>query len=442
MRVLVFARRWRIVPPMKSPVIRAAIHALLLFVWQVGILRADPVIPGNILDPKNAPEAWNVIRLATKNVDTLLAEKRWAEIPVQISYCSPALRALSRFPETAEGVAQVGAQVARALTSVNAIARAAQDNNPVGAQVALTSLRGTLQEIARHFDPKVVGADIFFCPMHADFVSDNHKTPCGKCGMDLLPRRIPYSFIYTKPGAPTVRMIARASAPIEAGRKVEVKVQMEKTDKSPVRYADLLQMHTEYIHLLIEEPGLGDYHHEHPVATDTPGEYVFSFTPKKTAPYRIWADLVPAATGVQELPFADLPSKGQAEPVAEAADRFESTAGGYHFALQLAGGNHLPAKAGQTRPMTVTVTTPEGQSVATLQPVMNAFAHLVGFYGDFQTVVHLHPTGGDILNPELRGGPSLGFLFYPPKAGLIRLYCQVLVDGKMLFAPFNLNVLP
>jgi hypothetical protein len=33
-------------------------------------------------------------------------------------------------------------------------------------------------------------------------------------------------------------------------------------------------------------------------------------------------------------------------------------------------------------------------------------------------------------------------MFFPPKAGFIRLYCQVLIDGEMIFAPFNVNVVP
>jgi hypothetical protein len=64
----------------------------------------------------------------------------------------------------------------------------------------------------------------------------------------------------------------------------------------------------------------------------------------------------------------------------------------------------------------------------------------VGFYDDFKTVVHVHPNGGDILNQESRGGPGLAFQFFPPRAGFIRFYCQVMIDGEMIFAPFNVNV--
>lgn len=427
---------------MRSTLPHPLAFVLLILLALGSAVRSDPVIPGNILNPQTAAEAWNVIRLATKNVEQLLEENRLPEIPVQISYCSPAMRALQSFLTDAAAITKVDDQTKRALISVNAVATSAQQNNPVGAMNALASLRAVLETIGKHFDPKVVGGDIFCCPMHPEFFSQNPKPPCAKCGMDLLTRRIPYSFIYTKPGEPSVRMTAITSGPVEAGKPIEVKVRMVKADKSPVVYADLLVMHTQPIHLLIEEPSLGDYHHEHPVATKIPGEYMFSFTPGKTAPYRIWADLVPVATGVQELPFVDLPSKGKAAPIEDTANRFTSSVGGYQFTLAFATGNHLPTKAGQARHMGITVTTPDGKPVATLEPVMNAFCHLVGFYDDYRTVIHLHPTGGDVLNPAARGGPALGFILFAPRAGFIRLYCQVKIGGKMIFAPFNVNVEP
>ncbi len=90
----------------------------------------------------------------------------------------------------------------------------------------------------------------------------------------------------------------------------------------------------------------------------------------------------------------------------------------------------------------MTVTDAEGRPDAQLEPVMNAFAHLVGFCDDHATVVHLHPAGGDIVNAALRGGPTLDFLFYPPKTGFIRLFCQVQRGGQPIFAPFDLHVAP
>ncbi len=253
-------------------------------------------------------------------------------------------------------------------------------------------------------------------------------------------------------------MTAEADGPIVAGRKTEVKVRLMRPGKGnperpplpswmcgggvgPVGPEELMVMHTQPLHLLIEEPGLADYHHEHPVPTGVPGEYVFSFTPEKTAPYRVWADIVPMATGIQELPFADLPSAGTPAGISERTPSFTSTVDGFTFTLALSNGGTQPV-ANQTSRLAITITDREGKPVTRLEPVMQSFAHLVGFYEDFQTVVHIHPTGGDILREDLRGGPALGFKFFPPKPGFVRLYCQVKVDGAMLFASFGLSVLP
>jgi hypothetical protein len=39
-----------------------------------------------------------------------------------------------------------------------------------------------------------------------------------------------------------------------------------------------------------------------------------------------------------------------------------------------------------------------------------------------------------------RGGPQLDFHIEPHKKGYIKLFVQVKVDGKDIFAPFGLNV--
>ena len=427
---------------MQSPTLRTFVLALFLLVQSAASLLADAPVPQSLLDPKNAPEAWNAIRLATKNIDRLFEEERFAEIPVQLSFCAPALRTLMRSTTTPEAIAAVDLQGNRAIGWLGVIARAAQEKNGPSAKENYGKLRALLDDIARYFDPQEVKADIFFCPMHADFLAQDPRTPCGKCAMSLLVRRIPYSFVYTKPGEPSIRLAAMTNGTVEAGKKMEVTVRLERGDKSPVTHEDLIVMHTEPIHLLIEEPGLADYHHEHPTPTKTPGEYAFTFTPRKTAPYRIWADIVPAATGVQELPFTDLPSAGKPDDVADTTTRMEATVEGFRFKLELGAGNDTPLKAQVPRGMTVTITDATSAPVKALEPVMNAFAHLVGFYGDRQTIVHIHPTGGDVLSSEARGGPALSFVFYPPKPGFIRLYCQVRIGGKMLFAPFNVNVEP
>ena len=409
-------------PDHVTALLRAVLGGILLLCWPVCGSGHVPVPPG-VLDPKTPAEAWNVVRLSTANVERLLAEGRLSEITDQISLCSPALRALPQW-----AAHPVAVQSVRAGVAVSSLAQAALAGDRALAEQTLASLRGTLTEMAGAYDPKIVGADIFFCPMHPDFVSPDAGTPCAKCGMNLLRRRIPYSFVYVPPGEPTIQLTALTKKNPVPGHTVSATVRLAWRDGSPVSSPDLLVMHTQPIHLLIVDPTLADYHHEHPEPTNTPGEYAFSFTPARGTPYRIFADVVPAASGVQEYPRTDLPRSESSDAVP------------IHLRMPAADG--APPRAGHTRALQIAVSDADGKPFLGLEPVMGAFAHLVGFYDDYRTVVHIHPEGGEISDPLARGGNEMDFLFYPPRAGFMRLYCQVQVDGRAVFASFDVNIAP
>jgi hypothetical protein len=416
--------------------------ALLAIALLIPQAAADVPLPPRVLDPQSAAEAWNVIRSAEANIGRLMNENRLAEIPSQISLCGPALRALARYSPSLEDRSKLTEPLARGAAAINAIVIATKASDRSATEHNLTAFKAALQDAAAHFHKTDVNAQISVCPMHADCLSANPATPCAKCGMRLVVRRIPYSFIYTRPGEPAVIVSATTGGPLQAGQKAEVVIQLKTGDGKPVLSDDLTVMHTEPIHLLIVDPTLQDYHHEHPVPGRTPGTYTFSFTPAKSASYRVFADIVPVATGVQEYPFVDLAGAEKSPIVARADSTFTTNAGGLTFNLTFP---NLPSgrpRAGQAHNMIVTATGANGQPVKRLEPVMNAFAHMVGFYEDYTTVVHLHPLSEDILRDDVRGGPDMTFRFFPPKAGFIRLYCQVQVDGKMIFAPFILNIVP
>jgi len=74
-----------------------------------------------------------------------------------------------------------------------------------------------------------------------------------------------------------------------------------------VRLSDLEETHTHKIHLLISDNTETDYHHGHPEEVGD-GEYAFSFTPQRPDSYRVWADLLPVRTHVQQYSVGDIPS--------------------------------------------------------------------------------------------------------------------------------------
>lgn len=71
---------------------------------------------------------------------------------------------------------------------------------------------------------------------------------------------------------------------------------------------------------------------------------------------------------------------------------------------------------------------------------MEAFAHIFGFFDDRQTVVHIHSIGEEPSKATDKGGPELQFHIMPKKAGFIKLFVQVSINGKELFLPFGIVV--
>jgi hypothetical protein len=237
----------------------------------------------------------------------------------------------------------------------------------------------------------------------------------------------------------TLRVVAPPS--LTVGKPAEVRIRLTKRGGAPVLLSDLLEVHTRRIHLLINDHSLSDYHHEHPETTTTPGEYAFTFTPSRPGPYRIWADVVPADSGVQEYVIGDISVQGTSGPIAERQAVSDVTVNDRRYALAFAN-NSQPVRAGQTIVGTLTVTGGDAKPFTQLEPVMGAFAHIVGFNEDLKTVVHVHPHGAEPKRPEDRGGPAFAFAFYAPTPGFYRLYAQAQIDGKQEFVPFALTVVP
>ncbi len=419
---------------------RCLVALLLSVILLAPALLADVPLPPNVLDPKTPAEAWNAIRLSRANVARLLQEKRVFEVPEQVSLCSPALRLLARASVSAEQRLLIDEQTSRAFSSVNSIAQSCMVRSQLDADKGFIELESALAKLASVFDAADVSAEIYYCATHPEIISPDAGVTCRKCAAPLRIRRIPYSFVYVAPGTPTLKLSLTASTPLVAGQETKIQMQLRTTSGLPVSESDLLIVHSKPIHLFITNPSLSVFQTVHPVPAGVAGDYTFSFTPSVNGPCRIWADIVPVATGLQELPFADI--GGVFTPAAQRNSKeVRATAiEGFTFELSFAGITDGQPHARQIQLMRIKATDSAGKPVERLEPLMNAFAQVVGFYDDQQTVLRLHPIGGDILREDLRGGPYLGFKIYPPRAGLVRFYCQVRIDGRTITVPFCVNV--
>lgn len=239
--------------------------------------------------------------------------------------------------------------------------------------------------------------------------------------------------------APTLKLAVTSAEPLTVGREAKVTIRLTKPDGSPVLLGDLVEAHTEKIHLLINDLSLSDYHHEHPTATATPGEYAFTFTPAKPGPYRVWADLLPVATNAQEYAIADLAAPTKPEPITNRTPTTVAEVDGLKYTITF---ENPALKAGEAALGKLTITKPDGTPFNALEPVMGAYAHIVGFGEDLKSIAHIHPMGAEPTKPTDRGAGELAFHLLPAEPGLMRLYAQVRIDGQDRFAPFTLEIQP
>ncbi len=399
----------------------------------VVLARPLPAHDGLDLSPPiTLPEAWNILTLCGLNLEKLVEKKQIEDLPVQAFLSAHALRFLQQQPEAGNAVRAEEVNVL--LAEAEALADPARSAEPA-LEVAMKYLTH-LRELARGTDPKLVNAAIFSCPMCKGIREVDSRTRCPKCGMPLVARFIPAT---GTPGEPQI-VLTPSAAPLIAGQRSEVKIRFTwRRDGGAVNLGDLLVVHTEPIHLLIVDESLDDYHHEHPRATGVPGEFAFAFTPRRPGSYRIFADLTPRVSGAQEYPQCDLPGTAPGGKVVNHAATTTSNFGGLNYELRwLTGGGPVVAR----RPVSarVTITEADGAPFQKLEPLMDAYAHIVGFYEDRSTVLHIHPTDLEPRRPTDRGGPTFTFRLFAPRPGFVRLFCQTQVAGLSQFAPFGLVV--
>ncbi len=306
-------------------------------------------------------------------------------------------------------------------------------------------LEEEFQQLLNNSDPALLQAAQqyaarYTCPMHADVVG-RKKDTCGKCGMplDQLVVLLPDDARSGLVAQHAVTATITTDGPLTAGKPAQAILHLRRGDTGPVTLADLIETHTRKIHLLVVDRSLTDYHHEHPQPTGTPGDYAFIFTPQKPGSYLAWADLRPLPFGLQEYEKAIIAGSGTTEPIADRKTRLAGDSSGLHFELNL---SRSEVKAGEPTSAILRITKPDGSGFAQLEPVMGAFAHLVGFNEDAETVLHMHPTGAPISGESERGGPELEFKIYATKPGFTRLFAQVQVDGRPVYVPFAIEVAP
>ena len=392
-------------------------------------------------------KAWGILFQVMQCLEEYVASKALSSIHNEDALSNSAISILlneaqkNPSPQNDEEVATLFA-FTREVAALHAAGDAFDQS---GSEAELEKVRSALTKMQNLFSKEVLSsaralADRFRCPMHPEVIGKKNAL-CPKCGMplDTLVRLSPVVL----PEGATPEKIMKASVetdePLQVGVKAEARLYLTTIYGQPVLPTDLREVHTQKIHLLIVDHSLSDYHHEHPVPGKTSGEYTFSFIPKKPGPYRVWADVQPYLTGIQEFAAAEITARTTGEELTDTKESLTASVDGFRYSLTF---EAHPIKAGESVTGKLRITQVDGTPVSKLEPIMGAFAHLVAFHSNAKTVLHIHPKGARPLTCEDRGGPELEFQFYSPKPGFFRLFSQTQVAGEQEFAPFGLVVQP
>jgi hypothetical protein len=241
----------------------------------------------------------------------------------------------------------------------------------------------------------------------------------------------------------------KPTAPVQPGQPVTLTFTVKQPNGQPLtRYRTGGGPHTG-VHLIIVRDDLAHIIHEHPPVA-TGGLLRQTVTFPAPGPYKVLVDVYPNVPGV--VPNFQLSGQidvaGSYRPQPLPSYRADATVDGYHVDIQA----HPQLHAIQAEFMHAEVTDAAGRPV-TFTPWFGALAHAIFFRAQSLDYFHTHicapttPNCGSL--PGVRASAITGSSTEPgrmtigallPAPGTWRLFLQMKLAGKIVTAPFTLEV--
>lgn len=219
-----------------------------------------------------------------------------------------------------------------------------------------------------------------------------------------------------------------------AGNAIPVTIKiLNIEDGTPISDEKLVTVNSQKVHLLIIDPTFTDFQNVFPKPLTTPYAYNFTFTPKFTSGYRVWADITPLSTGKQEFLSGWLGDKER--PNIGRRTSYSVTTKGYNFSLSF----DKNPKVGQISSGKIQITGYDNQPVK-IQPYTVLPSYIVGFYGDFNHAVNIHQSNPMHINYMDATNSDIKFRFQPQYPGFIKIFAQITLDNKEISVPFTANI--
>jgi hypothetical protein len=220
-------------------------------------------------------------------------------------------------------------------------------------------------------------------------------------------------------------LLSPVAAPDEVGERGALSFSV--TDADGAAVTEFETEHDKELHLVVVRSDGERFRHVHPTMS-ADGVWSIPWSWAEAGTYRVFADLVPAASGENVTLSRAVEVAGPVDSRPAAAVSASDTTGGYTATLT------GDLSVGGESTLTATVTR-DGEPVTGLEPYLGAYGHLVALRDGDLAYLHVHPEG-DEPEPGSRSGPDVTFMTQAPPPGRYLLYLDFKVDGDVHTARF------
>lgn len=241
--------------------------------------------------------------------------------------------------------------------------------------------------------------------------------------------------------APTNKLEVLYNGELTAGKPATVTLIIRNRESGEAITLDNLQfVNKQRIHVWLVDPTFTDIQHVHPESTTTPYNFNFTFTPKVSSNYMVWADITPYATKKQELLEGWIGGKDTA--FIERIPSYTRTMNGYNFSLSF----DTPPMVGHTSIVNLNIADSENKPVRWLpETATNPYGksetyNIIGFYDDNMHVITAMEDTDTKTYIDAYDGPDIKFKITPTQAGFVKLFVYMTINGKVMFVPFGIVI--
>lgn len=218
---------------------------------------------------------------------------------------------------------------------------------------------------------------------------------------------------------------------IKRGEPCKVELRIKDENGKLLTPDDLRETFTKKLHVMVVDNALNDYSHIHPEFDKNTGLFILSFTPKTQGEYNVWSDCTLEKSNIHIIQKNKISAERDLniQPVIKHAN--SAAANGANIEVEAT----PPLAAGKDSVLSFMVTNNAGNPIK-FEPVMGAYAHLVGFSKDGENFIHCHPE-----NIESNNG-NLKFHVTPEKEGFSKFFLQIKTGGQETIIPFGQFIQP